>query len=67
VKAEEGPGARLLLCIQAYGEGARGRDRARAIERAADALAAMSEQERAWNYRIAGINRRGERNERVRH
>ena len=50
VKAQEGPGARLLLCIQAYGEGARGRDRARAIERTSEALAAMSEQERAWNY-----------------
>ena len=50
VKPQEGPGARLLLCIQAYGEGARGRDRARAIERAAEALAAMSEEERAWNY-----------------
>ena len=50
VKPEEGPGARLLLCIQAYGEGARGRDRVRAIDLAAEALAAMSEQERAWNY-----------------
>jgi DNA-binding CsgD family transcriptional regulator len=50
VKPEEGPGARLLLCIQAYGEGARGRDRARAIGLAAGALAAMSEDERAWNY-----------------
>lgn len=50
VKPDEGPGARLLLCIQAYGEGARGRDRARAIEDAAQALAAMSEEERAWNY-----------------
>jgi tetratricopeptide (TPR) repeat protein len=50
VTPEEGPGARLLLCIQAYGEGARGRDRARAIKSAAEALAAMSEEERAWNY-----------------
>ncbi len=50
VKPEEGPGARLLLCLQAYGEGARGRDRARAIELASQGLAAMGEEERAWNY-----------------
>jgi tetratricopeptide (TPR) repeat protein len=50
VTPDEGPGARLVLCIEAYGEGARGRDRARAIERAAQALAAMSEEKRAWNY-----------------
>jgi DNA-binding CsgD family transcriptional regulator len=50
VKPEEGPGARLLLCHQAYGEGARGRDRATAIERASQGLSAMSEEERAWNY-----------------
>lgn len=49
-KPEEGAGARILLCVQAYGEGARGRDLARAIELAARALAAMSEEERAWNY-----------------
>ena len=50
VKPQDGPGARLLLCIQAYGEGARGRDRVRAIELAAEGLGAMGEQERAWNY-----------------
>ncbi|MBV9805894.1 MAG: AAA family ATPase [Solirubrobacterales bacterium] len=50
VKPEEGPGARILLCVQAYGEGARGGDRARAVELAGKALAAMSEEERAWNY-----------------
>ena len=50
VKPRDGPGARLLLCIQAYGEGARGRDRAAAIEHAAEALGAMGEEERAWNY-----------------
>ena len=43
VTPQEGPGARLLLCIQAYGEGARGRDRVRAIDRAAEGLGAMGE------------------------
>ena len=50
VNPEDGPGARLLLCIQAYGEGARGRDRVRAIDLAAEGLGAMGEEERAWNY-----------------
>jgi hypothetical protein len=50
VKPQDGPGARLLLCHQAYGEGARGGDRARAVELARHGLAATSEDERAWNY-----------------
>jgi DNA-binding CsgD family transcriptional regulator len=62
VKPEEGPGARLLLCHQAYGEGARGRDRARAIERASQGLSAISEEERAWNLTDLGASlRRGNR------
>jgi ATP/maltotriose-dependent transcriptional regulator MalT len=50
VSAEDGPGARLVLGLQAYHEAATGGSRERALERAERALAAMSEEERSWNY-----------------
>ncbi|MBV8993307.1 MAG: hypothetical protein JO287_06310, partial [Pseudonocardiales bacterium] len=50
VSAGEGPGARLLLSVQAYHEGAAGGDSQRAAARALQALTAMPDDERAWNY-----------------
>ncbi|MBX5469407.1 MAG: AAA family ATPase [Thermoleophilaceae bacterium] len=50
VGADEGPGARMLLSLQAYHEAARGGSRARATSRAEQALAAMGGEERAWSY-----------------
>ncbi len=50
VTADQGPGARMLLGMQAYHEAARGGSRDRAINRAEQALAAMDDEERAWNY-----------------
>jgi class 3 adenylate cyclase/DNA-binding CsgD family transcriptional regulator len=48
--ADEGPGARMLLGIQAYHEAAAGGSRDHAIEQAERVLAAMSADERSWNY-----------------
>ena len=50
VAADDGHGARMLLALQAYHEAAGGGSRARAIGRAEQALTAMGEEERAWNY-----------------
>jgi class 3 adenylate cyclase/DNA-binding CsgD family transcriptional regulator len=47
---DEGPGARVLLCGQAYHEAAGGGDAGRAAATALAALTAMSEEERARNY-----------------
>ncbi len=47
---DEGPGARMLLGLQAYHEAARGGSRERALKRGKQAFAAMSEEERRWNY-----------------
>jgi DNA-binding CsgD family transcriptional regulator len=50
VAAGDGPGARMLLSLQAYHEGARGGNRELAASLAEQALDAMSDEERAWNY-----------------
>jgi class 3 adenylate cyclase/DNA-binding CsgD family transcriptional regulator len=50
VSVDEGPGARVLLCAQAYHETAAGGDAERAAATALAALRAMSEEERARNY-----------------
>jgi DNA-binding CsgD family transcriptional regulator len=50
VTADEGPGARMLLGMQAYHEAALGGSRELVIHRAGQALAAMDDEERAWNY-----------------
>ena len=50
VRPAQGPGARMLLGLQAYHEASSGGSRERAIERAELALAAMSNEELAWNY-----------------
>ena len=50
VAPDAGPGARMLLCLQGYHEGAGGGSRERAISRAEQALEAMDEDERAWHY-----------------
>jgi DNA-binding CsgD family transcriptional regulator len=50
VTADQGPGARVLLGMQAYHEAARGGRRERAMRRAEQALVAMDDEERAWNY-----------------
>ena len=50
VAVDEGPGARVLLCGQAYHETAAGGDAERAAATALAALTAMSDEERARNY-----------------
>ncbi len=50
VSVDEGPGARVLLCGQAYHETAAGGDRHRAAATALAALTSMSDEERARNY-----------------
>ena len=50
VSLDEGPGARFLLCAQAYHEGAGGGDAERAAATALAGLTAMSHEERARNY-----------------
>jgi DNA-binding CsgD family transcriptional regulator len=50
VSLDEGPGARVLLCGQAYHEAVGGGDAERAAATALAALTAMSEEERARNY-----------------
>jgi DNA-binding CsgD family transcriptional regulator len=50
VSPDQGPGARMLLGLQAYHEAARNGSRERAVERAERALGAMGEEELAWNY-----------------
>jgi class 3 adenylate cyclase/DNA-binding CsgD family transcriptional regulator len=49
IAADEGPGARQLLSLQALHEAATGGSRERVIERAMSAFTAMSEPERRWN------------------
>lgn len=53
VTVDEGPGARMLVGHQAYFHGARGGDREWAASHAEQALAAMDDEERAWNYTTA--------------
>src|SRR5262249_16305425 len=50
VSLDEGPGARFLLCAQAYHEATGGGDAERAATTALAALTAMSDEERARNY-----------------
>ena len=50
VSLDEGPGARVLLCAQAYHEAAAGGDAERVATTALAALTAMSDEERARNY-----------------
>ena len=50
VRAEQGPGARMLLGLRAYHDATRGTNRERAIADAEQALSAMFEEERAWSY-----------------
>jgi DNA-binding CsgD family transcriptional regulator len=50
VEAEQGPGARMLLGLQAYHDATRGTNRELAIARAEQAVSAMFEEERAWSY-----------------
>jgi class 3 adenylate cyclase/DNA-binding CsgD family transcriptional regulator len=50
ISADEGPGARLLLSLQAYHEAATNGSRSRVVERAKTAFTAMSEPEQRWNH-----------------
>src|SRR5262249_42493844 len=54
VSLDQGPGARVLLCGQAYHAAAGGGDAERAAATALAALEAMSDEERASNY-TAGL------------
>lgn len=50
VDPDAGPGARLLLIMQAYHEAATNGSRKRVVDRAKSAFSAMSESEQRWNY-----------------
>ena len=50
VSPHEGPGARLLLALQAYHEAAAGGNRDRALERTRLAFESMSDEERRWSF-----------------
>jgi DNA-binding CsgD family transcriptional regulator len=50
VSPDDGPGARMLLSVQAYHEAAMAGDRAKAVALAVNALRAMPDEERAWHY-----------------
>jgi DNA-binding CsgD family transcriptional regulator/tetratricopeptide (TPR) repeat protein len=50
VTSDEGPGARMLVSMQAYHEAATNGDRGRVVEQALAALADMSELEQRWNF-----------------
>jgi len=50
VSAADGPGARMLLAIQAYHGAAQGGDREGCVDRVEQVVAAMEDDERAWNF-----------------
>jgi DNA-binding CsgD family transcriptional regulator len=50
VSVADGPGARMLLVLRAYHAGAQGHDRDAAVDCAREVLAAMDDDERAWNF-----------------